>query len=448
MKKPNKKLSWLARALGAGAMLTTSAVAFAGLLPSMNEKPMTAWTMVYGTEKPQQRPTMLLFGVVQPGYSYIQASPPHATNVTGAGQFKFYRLRPGIRGSIGPNIDYYFLAEFGNNPANPNNGVVGHAHVLDGNVTLNYIPGVHVQVGQMLVPFGEEGLTAAGVLPWINYSPATYNIDYNEFASTPVPNAIVGPNGTGLFNAGREMGVMAFNQFVHGPMAVDYAVGYFNGTGISQTPSSMGHPDQAFVHGGFDFGPFGIAGSYEAGQSVIGAPPGLNDYQPSYQQQKYAIDVRYGNYVKDPLWLWYEYQHATNDQPNDPLAHQLSTTGTARGWFAAAGYRPVKRFMGVFRYSTYNTENLDAVSYSTTAPATSAVPGAPPIPVTYNHGPMFVGPSSVSLDQDSLIGVYLARKGVRYYVEFDHTTYNNSTAPNDNAVSVMLSVPFGVRLLH
>ena len=463
MKKPNKKRTWLARALGAGAMLTTSAVACAGLLPSMNEKPMPAWAMVYGYEKPQQKPTMLLFGVVQPGYSYIQANPPGTTTTaTGNGQFKFYRLRPGIRGSIGPNIDYFFLAEFGNNPANPNNGVVGHAHVLDGNVTLNYIPGVHLQVGQMLIPFGEEGATAAGVLPWINYSPATYNIDFNQFATSPAPNGIAGPNG-GLFDAGREMGVMAFNQFVHGPMAVDYAVGYFNGTGLSQTESSMAHPDQAFVHGGFDFGPLGIAGSYESGRQVMGVPDCTAHnlagacttikYIPgdSFQQSRYAIDVRYGNYIKDPLWLWYEYQSATNDQPG------TNNNGLARGWFAAAGFHPVKKFMGVFRYSAYNTENLLSTTAGTNAgggfapsftvntnpgtPATSTTPATPP---TYTVPPK----SNVSLNQDSLIGVYLARKGVRYYVEFDHTTYNNSTLPADNAVSVMVSVPFGARLLH
>jgi hypothetical protein len=431
MKKPNKKLTWLARALGAGAMLTTSAAAFAGLLPSMNEKPMPAWTMVYGTEKPQQKPTMLLFGVVQPGYSYIQASPPKATNVVGNGQFKFYRLRPGIRGSIGPNIDYFFLAEFGNNPTNPNRGVFGSAHVLDGNVTLNYIPGVHVEVGQMMVPFAEEGLTAAGVLPWINYSPATYNIAFNDFAATPAPNAIAGPTGSGDFNAGREMGVMAFNQFVHGPMAVDYAVGYFNGTGLSQTQSSMGHPDQAFFHGGVDFGPFGIAGSYETGRQTF---TGV-----SYHQNKYAIDVRYGNYIKDPLWLWYEYQHANNGQP------AAQGNGTARGWFAAAGFHPVKKYMGVFRYSSYNTENLDSV----TLPGNGAGVFTPTFGTPTAGGGVINDPASpVSLNEDSLIGVYLARKGVRYYVEFDHTTYNNSSAPADNAVSVMLSVPFGARLLH
>jgi hypothetical protein len=410
-------------------MLTTSAVACAGLLPSMNEKPMTAWAMVYGTEKPQQKPTALLFGVVQPGYSYIQASPPKSTTVTGNGQFKFYRLRPGIRGSLGPNIDYYFLAEFANNAANPDAGVNAVARVMDGNVTLNYIPGVHVQVGQMLVPFGEEGATAAGVLPWINYSPATYNIDFNQVATTPAPNGIAGPpapppgtppgTGTGLFDAGREMGVMAFNQFVHGPMAVDYAVGYFNGTGLSQTQSSMNHPDQAFVHGGFDFGPLGIAGSYETGRQTV------NYATESFHQNRYAIDLRYGNYIKDPLWLWYEYQHANSGQP------ATEGNGTARGWFAAAGFHPVKRYMGVFRYSTFNTENLDSVTYSPGSANLSAGPAA-----------------AVSLDQESLVGVYLARKGVRYYVEFDHTTYNNSTLPADNAVSVMLSVPFGVRLLH
>ena len=121
MKKPNKKRTWWARALGAGAMLTTSAVACAGLLPSMNEKPMPAWTMVYGTEKPQQKPSALLFGVIQPGYAYAQTSNPNGT-VNGYSQFKFYRVRPGIRGSIGPNIDYFFLAEFADNAANPDLG--------------------------------------------------------------------------------------------------------------------------------------------------------------------------------------------------------------------------------------------------------------------------------------------------------------------------------------
>jgi hypothetical protein len=402
-------------------MLTTSAVAVAGLLPSMNEKPMTAWAMVYGTEKPQQRPTALLFGVVQPGYSYIQASPPGATNVTGMGKFGFYRLRPGIRGSLGPNIDYFFLAEFANNAANPDvAGINASARVMDGNVTLNYIPGVHIQVGQMLVPFGEEGATAAGVLPWINYSPATYNIDFNQFATTPMSNGIAAPNG-GLFTAGREMGVMAFNQFVHGPMAVDYAVGYFNGTGLSQNPSNMHHPDQAFVHGGVEFGPLGIAGSYETGRQTM-----MGYANESFHQNRYAIDVRYGNYIKDPLWLWYEYQHANSGQP------AVQGNGTARGWFAAAGFHPVKKYMGVFRYSTFNTENLDPVT-----------PGAGVAPDTLG-----AASPAVSLDQESLVGVYLARKGVRYYVEFDHTTYNHSALPADNAVSVMLSVPFGVRLLH
>ncbi|MDA8390927.1 MAG: porin [Gammaproteobacteria bacterium] len=399
---------------------------------------MAPWTMVYGTEKPEQHPTMLLFGVVQPGYSYIQANSgnvPDAT-VKGNAEFKFYRVRPGVRGSIGPNIDYYFLAEFANNPADPNNGIIGHAHVLDASVTLNYIPGVHVQIGQMLVPFAEEGLTAAPVLPWINYSPITYNIDYNEFASTPAYNGIAGP-GSGLFNAGGELGIMAFNGISHGPLSFNYAVGLFNGTGVSELQSSMGHPDDALVHLGADYGPLGVALGYENGRQVIGpyvaggidrtpmAIPGM-----SYQQQKYAIDLRYGNYMTDPLWLWYEYQHAKNTQQPG-----VAGSGTARGWFAAAGVRPLTDVMAVFRYSTYNTENMEPVAVSTAGPVLA---------------PHYAGAAGVttSLDQESLIGVYLANRGVRYYLEWDRTSYNNSGAPTDNAVSVMVSLPFGARLIH
>ncbi len=442
MKKPDKKRSVWARAVGAGALLGASVTAAAGLLPSMTEKPMAPWTMVYGTEKPQQAPTALLFGVLQPGYAYIQGDSANAAGarVGGNAQFKFYRVRPGIRGSLGPDIDYYFLSEFANNPADPNNGVIGHAHVLDASVTLNYVPGVHFEIGQMLVPFAEEGITAAPMLPWINYSPATYNISYNEFASTPATNGIAGP-GAGLFNAGGELGLMAFNDFHPGNMSFNYAVGLFNGTGVSELESSMHHPDQVLAHIGAEDGPLGLAVGFENGRQMIGpykvttATATINETPydlpgMSYQQQKFALDLRYGNYMTDPLWVWYEYQHAKDTQ--QPGAHG---PGVARGWFAAAGWRPVKHVMAVFRYSTYNSENIEPVVGSGTGPMFT---------------PNYTGVAGVStsLDQESLIGVYLANKGTRYYVEWDRTSFNNTGAPTDNAVSVMVSLPFGVRLIH
>ncbi|MHB1566911.1 MAG: hypothetical protein ACYCXG_09390 [Acidiferrobacter sp.] len=434
MRKPCKKRSRWARALGAGAMLGLSAVATAGLLPSMNEKPMEPWTMFWGTEKPQQQPTMLLFGAVQPGYSYIQGNSANAASAItkGSAQFKLYRARIGIRGSIGPNIDYFFLSEFANNAVNPNNGVIGHAHVVNASITLNYIPGIRIGVGLLYAPFDEEGMAATTVLPWINDSPMTYNIAYNEFTSTPAYNGIAGP-GSGLFNADTELGVMAFDGVTHGRVGLNYAVGLFNGTGLTQTQSSMGHPDDVLLHVGADYGPFGTAVGYEDGRQVI-APDGALTPEAlpgaSYQQQKYAIDLRYGNYVKDPLWLWYEYQHARDTQQPG-----VAGPGLARGWFAAAGYRPVKHVMAVFRYSTYNSENVEPVAVTTNGPVLA---------------PHYTGAAglSTSLDQDSLIGVYLARRGVRYYLEWDHTTYNNTGAPTDNAISVMASVPFGDRILR
>lgn len=434
MKKPAKKRSAWARVVGAGALLGTSVAAAAGLLPSMTEKPMAPWTMLYGTEKPQQAPTMMLFGVIQPGYSYIQGDSANTSKatVTGNAAFKFYRVRPGIRGSLGPDIDYYFLAEFADNPADPNSGIIGHAHVLDASVTLNYVPGVHFQLGQMLVPFAEEGITAAPVLPWINYSPATYNISYNEFAATPAPNGIAGP-GPGLFNAGGELGLMAFDAFGRGPASFNYALGLFNGTGVSELESSMKHPDQLLAHVGADYGPLGLAIGYENGRQVIGPDGALTPAAlplASYQQQKFAIDLRYGNYITDPFWIWYEYQHARNTQQPG-----VGGAGTARGWFAAAGVRPIKHVMAVFRYSTYNSENVEPVAGAANGPV---------------FAPHYVGAAGVttSLDQESLIGVYLANKGTRYYIEWDRTSYNNTGAPTDNAISVMVSLPFGARLLH
>lgn len=385
-----------------GTVVATAASA--GLLPSMDQQPMKAWAMTYGVAGPKAPPAEL-FGLVQPGYAYIQNDV--GTTKVGNGAFKFYRLRPGIRGSIGPDIDYYFLAEFANNAANP----TGTAHVLDGSVTLNDLPGVHVQIGEMLVPFGDEGITAAPVLPWINYSPGTLNIDYNEFTQPP--------NG-GVFNAGGELGVLAFNQVRSGNAAFDYAVGLFNGTGVSQTESSTKRPQDVLAHVGGGVGALTAAVGFERGTQAIGTAPA-----PSYRQTKYAIDLHYGNYIRDPLWLWYEYEHARDEQ--------AVGNGLARGWFAAGGMRPARNVMAVLRYSRYNAENLLPVSCTTSALLSCSF-GAPA--------------GNVSENVDSAIAILLGQKGVRYYLEYDRTTFNNSPAPADSAVSFMASLPFGARLLH
>ncbi|HUW98241.1 MAG TPA: hypothetical protein VMV40_05275 [Acidiferrobacter sp.] len=414
MKKPNKKRTWWTRALGAGAMLTVSAVAAAGILPSMSEKPMAAWSMVYGTEMAQAS-MIKLFGIAQPGYQYVQSDKGNVT--TSGAQFKLYRMRAGIRGAISPNIDYYFLAQFDDHSPGTSS-----ASLFNATVTLNYIPGAHVIVGQMMAPFADEGVTPAGVLPWVNYSPMTYNIGYNENTVASLPNGNGGANvGAGLFNSARERGVMIFDQFRGGMASVDYALGYYNGTGVHENASSMGHPDEFLGHVGAGLGPFDMSVGYVgAHQTISGAV---------YQQKKLSFDLHYGNYTKDPFWLWYEYQHANDTQPAT-----ANGNGLARGWFAAGGIRPVKHFMAVLRYSTYNAENVLAVSTN----GTNSSPTAPVFGAT---------PATTSLNEESVIGIYLAPKGVRYLLELDRTTFNNTSQPAADAVSVMLSVPFGARLV-
>ena len=73
-------------------------------------------------------------------------------------------------------------------------------------------------------------------------------IEGNKPANATAEVVNIAPAPKARANQVREMGVMAFNQVMHGPLAVDYALGYYNGTGLSQTGSSMDHPDQILAH--------------------------------------------------------------------------------------------------------------------------------------------------------------------------------------------------------
>ncbi|GEM_PF-2489651 len=356
-------------------------------LPSMNEAPMKAWPMIYGTEPTTERsPSARIFGIIQPGYSYDQ--------VAGHSTVLFYRFRPGLRGKLTKNINYYFLPEFARNgatldyltnPSGPSSKFFHGARLLDGSVTLNQIPEVHVQIGQMLVPFAWEGVVGAGGLPWINYTDGTVNIFYKEGLSDST------------INAGREMGVMAFNQFVAGKRSWDYEAGWFNGNGLSQTAANRARD---FIgHLGGSYGPFGLAGGVWTGtETVAGTNLG---------RTKFALDARYGNYLKDSFWIWGEYQHADDEQAG--AAPNLK----AQSWFVSGGYRPVRWLEAVVRYSSYQ-------------PDTSVG----------NY-----------VNMTSVVGTVFGSHHVRYLLEYDHRTFPGFGKRSDNRVNMEISVPFSISLM-
>ena len=382
------KMRSLALALSMPVMAATTIGAQAGILPSPTEKPFRPWSMVYGTEAPNAKsPSVKLFGVIQPGYAYDKQS--------GLSQFQFYRVRPGLRGMLTPNVNYYFLAEFARNGAtldyltNPNGTQTQDFHgarLLSASVTLNYFSGVHIQLGQMLVPFEQAGITAAGVVPWINYTDGTANIAYREGL------------GDNTVNAGRQLGAMAFDQFTDGLSSFDYAVGLFNGTGLSQHDTNKNK--LAVGHLGAAYGPFSAAAGVLSGNENVA--------NGNLRRTKYSVDLHYGNYIKDRAWLWGEYLHTNEEQPG------TTANRKARSWFVAGGIRPTRHTEALLRYSRYT-------------PDTAA---------------------NEHVNMLSVVGTLFRAHGIRYMLEYDHRTFSGTSKPNDERVNVMVSIPFGFRLLH
>lgn len=379
---------FLGCALVVGAFLVgglRTAWAGSAWLPSPTEAPMEAWSMFYGTlpEKVPARSAWLI-GVIQPGYAYDQRA--------GRSQAQFYRLRAGFRGKLSKNVNFWFLSEFARNGAtldylqdspNPLIKEFHGARLLDASATLNQIPNVHVQIGQFLVPFTVSGITPAPVVPWINYTDAQIHIFYKEGFSDPT------------INAGRELGVMAFNQWRHGVKSVDYAVGVFNGTGLLQADTNKSK--DVIGHLGFAHGPFMLNTGVWYGQERSAGQ--------DLKREKASLEVNYGNFLKDKVWLWGTFLYA---HEQEPAAKPIS----ASGWFIAGGLRPTHRTELVVRYSQYH--------------------------------PDISRPQSTNM-VSAIVTIYGSHK-IRYMLEYDDRMFASTALPNDQRVNFMLSIPFSFKL--
>lgn len=139
---------------------------------------------------------------------------------TSTSSFAVRRARPGFRGAL-PGTDarvtYFLLAEFGT-AAIARDGPT----LTDAAITLSYIPGARVRVGQFKLPTMDEGAEANPLAAeWIN--------------GTLTAGTIVNENRVrkGQFDGGasgfRDVGVEVFDTFRQGHLALAYAAMVSNG---------------------------------------------------------------------------------------------------------------------------------------------------------------------------------------------------------------------------
>ncbi len=232
----------------------------------------TNWLQLQGTEPSGIAAPFKLFGFIQPTYENAGGTPVTgltpatspfngqvpkfnrvAPNATSSQSFNMLRARIAVRGTVTPisnKINYFIMAEFGNNGYTVNNGSYT-PRLTDASVTFNQIPGARVRVGLFKTPGPEEVLQGIPDFDYINFTNVSTQLILNQFvqglAYAPTSGATqgVGPGGylvtPAPINAGRDQGVQVFDWFNTGPWQFAYAAMIGNGAPLyaNNTSHSM-----------------------------------------------------------------------------------------------------------------------------------------------------------------------------------------------------------------
>ena len=254
--------------------LLTAAVAAACFVGSAHA---TNWFQLQGTEPSGIAAPFHLFGFIQPTYQDTGGTAvtglkgPKAAPFNGAvpkfnevapqdtsmSSFNMLRARIAVRGTVTPisnQIDYFIMAEFGNNGYTYSNGSYT-PRLTDASVTFNEIPGMRVRVGLFKTPGPEEVLQGIPDFDYINFTNVSAQLILNQF----IGSGVVRRGGAGGYavtpapiDAGRDQGVQLFDWFNNGPWQFAYAAMIGNGAPLyynaqSNSTSYYGRLQESYI---------------------------------------------------------------------------------------------------------------------------------------------------------------------------------------------------------
>jgi len=272
----------------------------------------TDWLMLQGTEPEGASARARIWGFIQPQYTNIEDNEVAAgpwqgqdaifnvvrpDNDSSSG-FQIRRARLGVRGTGFPldsNVNYFLLAEFGNNGITKPDGY--SARLTDASVTLNHLKKyTRLRFGQFKTPGSEDGLQAIHVHNYNNFSLPADQLLLERFRDSdgakPCNPATVTPeylsicsNGNGLngpVGAYRDIGIQLFNTFPikdgpgKYPWELSYAFMVGNGNGIDRGDNDDNREFYYYASAGQVFGGKGprrqdwkVYAWYEDGERTI-----------------------------------------------------------------------------------------------------------------------------------------------------------------------------------
>jgi len=363
-----------------------AAALMGGMLGSMPAE-ATNWLMLQGTEPDGAGARAKVWGFLQPTYQHDTSDEggPEPTRIGPSLEeqdaFQLYRARIGVRGKAMPiddNVNYFIMAEFGENGAT-NGGKYGErtpVRLMDASVTLNHIPGMRIRTGLFKTPGPEEILQGIATFDYVNLTDVSnqlmmerYPAGVNSSADGSWPLKANEASWDSSFGAGRDIGVELFDSFQVGNWEHSYALMTGNGNGLESTGIADGRDTYLYwsserkFDGGFGPWVHGLklfAWSHRGKRKVDLSDDGV-DNPVTHDRTRQGVGFRYRQYD----WrVAAEYMRGEGmifqgpEKPNmgigTPAALQ-DLDGKANGYYLDLGYYiPNTNWELDARYDAYN----------------------------------------------------------------------------------------------
>lgn len=361
----------------------------------------TNWFALQGNEAPGTAAPVKIWGFMQPAFEYYTGDGVSgaananfngrdpvfnkvAPDQTSTSSFFLRRARVGVRGVMSPideRINYFIMAEFGKNGITREDAVA----LADASVTLNYIPGARIRIGQFKLPMAEEGLQSVPIVyAYNNFTSVLDSLVLERFMvangapgqagnlyAAP-PAGTVGGNVVGSSSAFRDIGMQAYDWFTKGKMEYAYAAMVSNGSGINTTDNNGDRDITARLQASYIFGGAGVFREDLTGW--IWRQQGNRTFDGnSYRRVREGLGFKYwqkplrvsGEYMRGKGMIFTGLNPPFNDtgfdatptvdgvqSPTNTMA--LGTENKADGWYLEAGYFVMPKLELDLRYDTFD----------------------------------------------------------------------------------------------
>ena len=350
------------------------------------------WLMLQGTEPESAAPRIHMWGFIQAQYQKDYSDPNTSggyippklvgPNLTSQSQFNVNRARIGARGTGFPldsKVNYFIMAEFGNNAATSSHSVSGSPRLMDASITLNEIPGARIRVGLFKTPGFDEGLQGIPALDYINFTTVGNQMMLERFPNSTY-TANVGTvtlpvdtsnGGLNQFNepvgAFRDVGVQVFDSFRVGNWDHSYAIMIGNGNGIS--PNDVDNNKDTYLYWSSELvfsgtGPFReglkLFAWSQNGKRLLDQTNDATHNPTEFDRKRSGVGVKYlkkpwrftAEYLKGDGMIWVGPDKPTFDQ-NGAGANANGATGKADGWYMEGGWYLGQSWELDLRYDQY-----------------------------------------------------------------------------------------------